>query len=425
MSSFDLVSLDIAIQADCDIKATNIILQRLPPEVYALVSNHKVTKELWERIQLLMQGTLLTKQERKYVKLVQDLHTTNIDQLHAYLGQHEFHANEVRLMHERTLDPLALVATYQMTQSPYQTHQHSYQNSQFQPQVSLYHSHNTYGAPSSIPQIEYAPTVNQQQQPEFPLLDLGLTILVFKQGDDPIDAINHMMSFLSAVVTSRYPTTNNQLRNSSNPRQQATINDGRITLQPVQGRQISFASGTSRTYTPRASGSNSGKQRTVICYNCKWEGHMSKQCTKPKRKQDDSWFKAKVLLVQAQVNGQILHEEELAFLADSGIAEGQATQTVITYNAAYLADDLDAYDSDCDELNTAKVALMANLSHYGSDALAESVKIDHLKRTLLEHLKENESLMQTVTLLKNDFKKEESRNIDREIALEKRIKIAK
>ncbi|GJS42219.1 hypothetical protein Tco_0567262 [Tanacetum coccineum] len=45
-----------AIQADCDIKATNIILQGLPPEVYALVSNHKVTKELWE-------GTSLTKQE--------------------------------------------------------------------------------------------------------------------------------------------------------------------------------------------------------------------------------------------------------------------------------------------------------------------------------------------------------------------------
>nr|GEY86253.1 hypothetical protein [Tanacetum cinerariifolium]GEZ48423.1 hypothetical protein [Tanacetum cinerariifolium] len=35
-----------AIQADCDVKATNIILQGLPPEVYALVSNHKVAKEL-------------------------------------------------------------------------------------------------------------------------------------------------------------------------------------------------------------------------------------------------------------------------------------------------------------------------------------------------------------------------------------------
>ncbi|GJY57021.1 hypothetical protein Tco_0456136 [Tanacetum coccineum] len=251
-----------------------------------------------------------------------------------------------------------------------------------------------------------------------------------------------MMSFLTAVVTSRYPTTNNQVRNLSNPRQQATINDGRVTLQPIQGRHASFLMGTTKTYTPGASESNSGKQRTIICYNCKGERHMSKQCTKPKRKRDDSWFKDKVLLVQAQANGQILHEEELAFLAHPRIAE---------------------------------VALMANLSHYGSDALAEvhnhdnvnnnminqdvqamtsseqsnvepiqnsnssaqqdalilsvieqlktqSVEIDRLKQTLSEHLKENESLMQTVTLLKNDFQKEESRNIDREIVLEKKIK---
>ncbi|GKG31026.1 hypothetical protein Tco_0423514, partial [Tanacetum coccineum] len=101
--------------------------------------------------------------------------------------------------------------------------------------------------------------------------------------------------------------------------------------------------GTSRTYTSGASGSNYGKQRTVISYNCKGEGHVFKKCTKPKRKQDDSWFKDKVLLVQVQANGQILHEEELAFLADPGIIEGQATQTIITHNAAYQANDLDAY----------------------------------------------------------------------------------
>ncbi|GJT54654.1 retrovirus-related pol polyprotein from transposon TNT 1-94 [Tanacetum coccineum] len=114
------------------------------------------------------------------------------------------------------------------------------------------------------------------------------------------------------------------------------------------------------------------------CYNCKGEGHMSRQCTKPKRKRDDSWFKEKVLLVQAQAHGQILNEEELAFLADLDIPEGQGTQTVITHNAAYQADDLDAYDSDCDELNSAKVALMANLSHYGSDALAEVHNHDNI-----------------------------------------------
>ncbi|GJS63166.1 hypothetical protein Tco_0677730 [Tanacetum coccineum] len=57
-----------------------------------------------------------------------------------------------------------------------------------------------------------------------------------------------------------------------------------------------------------------------------------------------------------------------------------------------------------------------------SDTCAQSVEIDLLKQTLSEHLKEKESLLQTVTLLKNDFKKEESRNINREIALEKQIK---
>nr|GEX54865.1 hypothetical protein [Tanacetum cinerariifolium] len=266
-----------AIQADCDVKATNIILQGFPPEVYALLSNHKVSKELWERIQLLMQGTSLTKQERKCklydefdkfaykkgeslrkfylrlslllndmniynmkleqfqvnikflntlppewskfvidVKLVRDLHTTKVDQLHAYLGQHKFHANE--------------------------------------------------------------------------------------KGDDLIDAINHMMSFLTAVVTSRYPPTNNQLRNSSNPRQQATINNGRVTVQPIQGRQKNLAASTSKPYTSGPSGNNSGKQRTVVCYNYKGEGHMLKQCTKPKRKRDEAWFKDKVLLIAFMAN---------------------------------------------------------------------------------------------------------------------------
>ncbi|GKB07429.1 hypothetical protein Tco_0835713 [Tanacetum coccineum] len=91
-------------------------------------------------------------------------------------------------------------------------------------------------------------------------------------------------------------------------------------------------------------------------------------------------------MVQAQANSQILHEEELAFLADRGIIEGQATQTVITHNAAYQADDLDVYDSDCNELNTAEVALMVNLSHYGSDALTEVNNHDNVDNNLMNQV---------------------------------------
>nr|GEU81711.1 hypothetical protein [Tanacetum cinerariifolium] len=65
LEKYSELSITEVIQADCDVKATNIILQGLPPEVYTLVNTHKVAKELWERIQMLMQGTSLTKQERE------------------------------------------------------------------------------------------------------------------------------------------------------------------------------------------------------------------------------------------------------------------------------------------------------------------------------------------------------------------------
>ncbi|GJY32942.1 hypothetical protein Tco_0417411 [Tanacetum coccineum] len=130
------------IQADCDLKATNIILQGLPSDIYSLVNHHRVAKDLWEKVQLLMQVNTkflnsLPPEWSKFVtdvKLVKDLHTTNFDQLRAYLEQHELHANEVRLMRECSQDPLAFVANYQMTPSHFNTYQSSYNNPQFQQQ---------------------------------------------------------------------------------------------------------------------------------------------------------------------------------------------------------------------------------------------------------------------------------------------------
>nr|GEU89944.1 retrovirus-related Pol polyprotein from transposon TNT 1-94 [Tanacetum cinerariifolium] len=377
-----------AIQADCDVKATNIILQGLPLDFYALVSTHKVAKELWERIQMLMQGTSLTKQEREcklydefdkfayrkgeslrdfYLRFSLLLNEMNIYNmkleqfyvntkfLNTLLPEWSKFVTDIKL---RTSYPLALVAQHQMNKSTYQQHQQSYHQHQFQPQASTYKSspyatqyhppqyasqapsssnlsisypsndiqssvnHNVYMASSSIPQMEYVPIVHQQSELSSP--ETGLIVLVFQKGDDPIDVINHMMSFLTAVVTSRYPTTNNQLRTLSNPRQQATINNERVTIQPIQGRQNSMTLGSSRPYA-LGSGGASGKQM----------------------------------------------EEELKFLADPGTVKTSSNQYVVTNNVAYQVDDLDAYDSDCDELNSAKIALMANLSHYGSDNLAE------------------------------------------------------
>nr|GFB60955.1 hypothetical protein [Tanacetum cinerariifolium] len=142
------------------------------------------------------------------IKLVRDLHTTNVDQLHAYLGQHEYHANE-QMYQQSQFQPQA--TSYQS--SPYGP---TYHNSQFVSSgpSSLTHSisypgtdtsslvnHKTYLASSSAPQFAYAQM--DQQSSEYSPPEAGLVVPVFQKRDDPIDAINHMMSFLTSVVASR------------------------------------------------------------------------------------------------------------------------------------------------------------------------------------------------------------------------------
>ncbi|GJU49256.1 integrase, catalytic region, zinc finger, CCHC-type containing protein, partial [Tanacetum coccineum] len=188
------------------------------------------------------------------VKLAKSLYTTSYDQLYAYLSQHERHANEVRINRERYPDSLAFIANSPSLYNPSQSPQHS--------------------------------------------------------GEDPIECINKVMTFLSAVA-SRFPPSNNQLRTSSNPRNQATIQDGRVTVQQVQGRQIQSYAGTGNRGTATTSKGNVavGPSRVVKCYNCQGEGNMARQCTKPKRPRNDAWFKEKLMLAEAQEAGQILAEE--------------------------------------------------------------------------------------------------------------------
>nr|GEU50325.1 hypothetical protein [Tanacetum cinerariifolium] len=154
-------------------------------------------------------------------------------------------------------------------------------------------------------------------------MDSGLAVLVFNQGDDLISCLNKAMAFLTDVASSRFLSTNNQLRTSSNPRNQGTIQDNRVTVQQVQGRQgQSYAGNSYKGNTTSFGGNNArGQARVVKCYNCQGEG-MDRQCTQLKRPRNAAWFKEKAMLAEAQESRQILDEEQLAFLADPGIRDG-------------------------------------------------------------------------------------------------------
>ncbi|GJZ05467.1 hypothetical protein Tco_0539260 [Tanacetum coccineum] len=98
---------------------------------------------------------------------------------------------------------------------------------------------------------------------------------------------------------------------------------------------------------------------------------MARQCTQPKRLRNAAWFKEKSMLAEAHESGEILDVEQLAFLADPGIPDSQAAKTAIPNTTAFQTEDLDAYDSDYDDVSNAKDVLMANLSNYGSDVISE------------------------------------------------------
>ncbi|GJY80878.1 hypothetical protein Tco_0493629 [Tanacetum coccineum] len=119
-----------------DIRATNILLQGIPKDIYSLINHYTDAKDIWENVKMILEGSELTKDDRESqmqlnskfvnnmlpewsrfiteVKLNRGLKESNCDQLYAYLKQHEVHANENRIMMERFCqpnnDPLALVS---------------------------------------------------------------------------------------------------------------------------------------------------------------------------------------------------------------------------------------------------------------------------------------------------------------------------
>ncbi|GJS85298.1 retrovirus-related pol polyprotein from transposon TNT 1-94 [Tanacetum coccineum] len=270
------------------------------------------------------------------------------------------------------------------------------------PPSQQYQSHQTL----FVPPIAYnSPQSLTQPLTEFPQMDSGLAFLMFNQGDDPIAYLNKAMAFLIAIASSR------------------------VTVQQVQGRQRQSYVGTGyKSNATSSEGNNAGGQaRVVKCYNCQGKGHMARQCTQSKRPRN--------------------------------------------------TEDLDAYDFDYDDVSNAKAVLMANLSNYDSDVISEEKanqeknnesltaklerykervktfeqrlnidlstrekmidsqmddmikeklalkqKIYSLEQNLSNQIKEKESLLQTFTVFKNESKEKESKYMDKEIDLEKKIK---
>nr|GEV71487.1 integrase, catalytic region, zinc finger, CCHC-type, peptidase aspartic, catalytic [Tanacetum cinerariifolium] len=141
---------------------------------------------------------------------------------------------------------------------------------------------------------------------------------------------------------------------------QATVQDGRVVVQNVQGRQ-----NRGQGINPRGGGAAGyrGVQNRVGNANL------------GQARQNSEYYKDKMLLMQAQENGVALDAKQLLFL---------------------VANDCDAFDSDVDEAPTAQTMFMANLSSadpvideaepsYDLDILSEVQDHDHYQDAVCAH----------------------------------------
>ncbi|GKE25162.1 hypothetical protein Tco_1436674, partial [Tanacetum coccineum] len=305
-------------------------------------------------------------------------------------------ANENKMMLEQftqpNVDPLALMSNV--------SHQQYYSQSSTTP-------------PSTNLQPHFA---NNTQ------LDLGLSPI-----DNLIKNLTNTLALLTQSYKTYLPQTNNQLRTSSNARNQATVQDDRVVVQNVQGRknrgQGNNARGTGAAGYGRAQNrvgngtcaagyggaqnkvrnANPGQARQIKCYNYNGICHITRNCTQPKRPQNSEYFKDEILLMQAQENGVALDEEQLLFIAggqdnavDKDVDKQLVQDSALNVDNMFQSDNCDVFDSDVDEAPTAQTMFMENLSFadpgydkagpsYDSDILSEVHDNDHYQDAVCEH----------------------------------------
>ncbi|GJW36678.1 hypothetical protein Tco_0059598 [Tanacetum coccineum] len=147
------------IHEECDIRATNIVLQGLPPDVSNLVNHHTVAKEIWEIVKLFMEGTELSLQERecKFYNEFDKFTSEKGETIYLYYLRFAQLINDIN----------TIGMTMQKLEQPYH--------------APVIHS------PPVFPQQAYqAPTIQHQPQAVFPQLDYYLAVPSFLPRHLPI-----------------------------------------------------------------------------------------------------------------------------------------------------------------------------------------------------------------------------------------------
>nr|GEW97325.1 hypothetical protein [Tanacetum cinerariifolium] len=304
---------------NADIRATNILLQGLPKDIYTLINHYTNDKDIWDNVKMLLEGSELTKEDRES-QLYDDF-----EHFRQHKGEsiHDYYVRFTKLIND--------MRNIKMTMSRLQLNSKFVNNmlpewGRFVTAVKLNRG---------LRDSNYDQLYDYLKQHETHAKENKMMLERFSQPTvDPL-------TLMSNVSNPQHYSPSSSASSST----QGRPNRGQ-GMNPRGGSAAGYGGAQNRVGNVNPGPTRLGQARHVKCYNCNGTGHIARNCTQPKRPQNSEYYKDKMLLMQAQENRVALDAEQLLFLAD----EAPTTQTMFMANMSSVDPVTDearpTYDSD-------------------------------------------------------------------------------